>query len=524
LEAAMTDEAEAVRLLYRADWTQLRLQAQISTGSTVLVAPGKRYRFERAGYITGCDGTRPWQLSDEDEDEHDDGETRWISGPEPPLADLLCPAWMLTGSRLEVRGRTRACGRDALHVVVTPRPTLYERNLSNVRNRPAEAVVDGELGILLRLVQPGPDNESETTEFVTADFDPDIDPEQFMPPVGSLRGESFGEVFGSGNLGWRAVKTAAGLAAGGLGLWARHGPKRPDQSPPGDGSDLMPGIPAKDPAPEVSSDGLPVGPPVPSDVLSVLQAGGPAGFSARMHEWMDFGALASQTPAWARQAGFGGLGYLMDVVSDGPGAVQQSSTLRIAGPRHYQVDRSHQPRNGPVTFACDGEQLWKVYADKITIGHAEPLPDDIGELADPSWLLQCWLAGGESVTESGRAAYRLSVTRRHDYPSPAMWFRAVVAVLDAEIGCIVRLTSYIGTKAVRRLELENLLPAAGDFHVDLPADLPVTDAGRFDDFTSHPRSPGPPPTLGGIIAREAAAGAARAARNLLGRLGPRDPV
>jgi hypothetical protein len=519
----VTDEAEAVRLLYRADWTQLRLRAQVNDGSTVLVAPGKRYRFEAAGYITGCEGARPWELSDEDEDEDNGGEVRWISGPEPPLVDLLCPAWMLTGSRLVVRGRTRACGRDALHVVVTPRASLYERELSSVRSRSAEAFVDAELGILLRLVQPGRDNEPETTELVSADFDPDIDPRRFSPPVGSLRAESFGEVFGSGNLGWRAAKTAAGLVAGGLGVWARHGPRRTDQSPPDDVGDLMPAIPAKDPAPEVSSEGLPVGPPIGADLLNLLQAGGPTGFNATMHEWTDIGALASQTPAWARRAGFGGFGYLMDVVSEGPGAVQQTSTLRIAGPRLYQIDRSHQPRHGPVTIACDGEQLKKVYADKVTIGRAEPLPTDVGELADPSWLLRCWLAGGASVTADGRAAYRLNVTRRHDYPSPAMWFSAAVAVIDAELGCIVRLTSYVGSKAVRRLELENLRLAAGDFQVDLPADLPVTDAGHFDDFPRRD-SPGPPPTLGSIIARQAAAGAARAAKNLLGRLGPRDPV
>ena len=517
----MTDEAEAVRLLYRADWTRLRLRAQINDGSTVLVAPGKRYRFETEGYTTGCDGARPWELSDEDDD--DGGEVHWISGPKPPLRDMFCPAWLLTGSRLEVRGRTRACGRDALQVVATPRPSLYERRLSASLSRPAEAVVDAELGVLLRLVQTGWDDEPETTELVVADFDPDIDPEQFNPPVGSLRGESFGEVFGGGNLGWRAVKTAAGLAAGGLGVWARHSPRRPDQ-PSDDGPDVMPAIPAKDPAPEVSNDGLPIGPPIVSDVLNLLHEGGPTGFSATMHEWMDIGALASQTPAWARRAGFGGLGYLMDFVSEGPGAVQQTSTVRISGPRLYQIDRSYQPRHGPVTIACDGEHLRKVYADTITIGRAEALPSDIGELADPSWLLQCWLAGGASVTEGGRAAYRINVTRRHDYPSPAMWFRAVVAVVDAELGCIVRLTSYIGTKAVRRVELENLMPAAGAFQVDLPGDLPVTEAGPLDDLSRSPRSRGQPPTLGGIIAREAAAGAARAAKNLFRRLGPHDPV
>jgi hypothetical protein len=100
----MTDEAGLVGLLYRADWTGLRLSARLSDGSTVVIAPGKRYRFETGGYVTGCDGGRPWELSDEDDDEDDDdGEVRWFGGPEPPVRRLLCPAWLLEGFELEVR-------------------------------------------------------------------------------------------------------------------------------------------------------------------------------------------------------------------------------------------------------------------------------------------------------------------------------------------------------------------------------------------------------------------------------------
>ncbi|HEX2321870.1 MAG TPA: hypothetical protein VHJ18_23055 [Streptosporangiaceae bacterium] len=101
-------------------------------------------------------------------------------------------------------------------------------------------------------------------------------------------------------------------------------------------------------------------------------------------------------------------------MSESAGAARHIRTLRIAGPRLYQIDRSHQPRRGPVTIACDGEHLRKVYADKITIGPAEPLPTEVGQLADPSWLLQCWLAGGESVIAAGRPAFRMTVARRRE--------------------------------------------------------------------------------------------------------------
>jgi hypothetical protein len=201
------------------------------------------------------------------------------------------------------------------------------------------------------------------------------------------------------------------------------------------------------------------------------------------------------------------------------------SALRVAGPKLYQIDRAYQPRHGPVTIACDGEHLWKVYADKITRGPAEPLPQDVCQLADPCWLLECWLAGGEPVTADGHSAYRIAVTRRRDYPSTMMLVPTVVAVVDAELGYLVRLTSYVGGKPVSRDELENVMPLSGGFRVDLPTGLPVTDAGPLDDVSAQPpRSPGEPVTLGSIIARQAAAGAARAAKNLLGRLGPHDPV
>src|SRR5215469_9820904 len=101
----MTDDAALIGLLYRADWTRLTLSARLSDGSTVVIAPGKRYRFETPGYVTGCDGGRPWELPGEDGDADDDEEQHWISGPEAPVPRLLCPAWLLETSRLEVRGR-----------------------------------------------------------------------------------------------------------------------------------------------------------------------------------------------------------------------------------------------------------------------------------------------------------------------------------------------------------------------------------------------------------------------------------
>ena len=507
----MTDEAELIGLLHRADWTKLRLSAQVSDGSTVVIAPGKRYRYEFAGYVTGCDGGRPWELSDEeDDDDADGGEVHWISGPEPPLPRLLCPAWLLEGFELEVRGRVRVCGRDALDVVASPRPD---------RRDSAEAAIDAELGILLRVVEPGVSGEPDVLELVTADFDPDIDPAIFRAPPGSLRAEGFGEMLG-GRLAGHVVKTVAGLAAGGLGAWIRHGPQLHGETPYG--PDSARAIPDPDPPPVVSADGRAAGPVLPGEVLALLGDRGRGAFTATMHQWLDAGGLASAVPASARRSGFGGLGYLMDAVSESAGAARLTSRLRMAGPIVYQIDRSYEPKSGPLTITCDGEHVWRVFADKVTKGPAGPPPSDVRELADPSWLLRCWLAGGESVLAGDRPAYRIDVVKRRDHSSISMMFPAAVAVVDAELGVIVALTSYIGGTPVQRYELENLAAFAGEIRVDLPVGLPVTEAGPLGDLRS-PGPDGPPLTLGRVLARQAAAGATSAARSLFDRFGTKGP-
>src|SRR5258707_6457695 len=218
--AVMT--GELVALLHRADWTRLSMSARVSDGSTVLVAPGRRYRYQAGEYVTGCDGGRPWDLPGEDVDD-EDGSVHWISGPEPPIRELLCPAWMLESSRLEVRGRVRACGRDALDVVATRRPSVRRRSVpAGLRSGPIEVLVDAELGFLLRVAEMAGAAEPEVTELVSADFDPVIYPAQFRPPPGSLIAEGFGDALGAGGPVWWAAKNAAGLPAAGLGPAIRY--------------------------------------------------------------------------------------------------------------------------------------------------------------------------------------------------------------------------------------------------------------------------------------------------------------
>ena len=87
--------------------------------STLLIAPGSRYRREGDDFMSGCDGTRSWHAVKE----NDGWSVVAARGPEPPpIASMLRPSWLLTGFSLETGGSLTVNGRDALRVTATPRP------------------------------------------------------------------------------------------------------------------------------------------------------------------------------------------------------------------------------------------------------------------------------------------------------------------------------------------------------------------------------------------------------------------
>ena len=386
--------------------------------------------------------------------------------------------------------------------------------------------MDADLGIVLRLVRDAEASEPEVTELVRLDLDVGIGQAKFAPPPGSNLGESLGEALGGGGPGWRAAKAVAGVAAGGLGAWIRHsqsGGRPPAADGGGDGDA---GMPRSDPAPKITADGVPAGLPVSDALLSRLHEGGAGHFTAAAHQWIDVAALASQIPDGARRAGFGGLGLFADAVSEQPAAAHLISAVRFGGPGQYQIDHAYSPGRGPKTIACDGQRRWQVRDDAATVGPARPPPRDFADLADPSWLLQCRLSGGEPVTVGGRPGYRLSVARGAGGEPSSMIFPAAVAVVDAEFGIVRRLTFYIGGKPVQRYELRGITASDEEFRADLPPGLTVTEEtsprGAFRDG-----SPAPPPNLPLAIAtaigRQAAVEAGKAARNLLNQLRGRQP-
>ena len=146
-------------------------------------------------------------------------------------------------------------------------------------------------------------------------------------------------------------------------------------------------------------------------------------------------------------------------------------------------------------------------------------PGELADLADPSWLLECRLSGGEQVMAGDRPAYRINVARGDAERPASLMFPAAVAVVDAELGILLRLTSYLGGKPVRRGELTDISAAAGDFSVDLPPGLPVSEESGPSGQSGSSQPASIALQAASILARQAATETAKAA----GHPAPRRP-
>ena len=155
-------------------------------------------------------------------------------------------------------------------------------------------------------------------------------------------------------------------------------------------------------------------------------------------------------PEGIRAAGSGGLASLLDAMTRGYSVARTDARLRVSGPDRYRLDFSSRPRRiDSTTIACGGERRWRVYQDRILIGRAAPLRDDIAFLADSCWLLRRRLSGGAELTYRGRPARHLRVTPvpggaevalgpLMTFPTDAVVDAPTDAIVDAETGCLLR--------------------------------------------------------------------------------------
>jgi hypothetical protein len=582
------DERELVGLLYRADWARLSLTGTVrgsgqfpatssgerwwsgsfgqgvrpgsfsvpdpppappdwmmaadrpETESTLTLAPGKRYRLatEDGSRVLGCDGERVWQwLADVPSGERVTFERK----PQPPVPELLAPAWLLLGYRLSVEGETTVAGRAGIVVTGVGR-TAYLRSPAAAamfswglvpRPESVSAVIDAELGIVLRRELRYPDGRVEVTEFLGLAVGGAVDPSVFSPAAGSFFGDRpAGERRAVDDVGLEALKLVAGLAAGGLGAAIKYAPKRPVDpfaaATSEDPDDVMPddeplpawaagqaaGGAAEAEAAEAGAAEADGRTPVSDEVLNLLYRGGlePAPFSARLCEWTDGeavgGAMLGAVPESARRAGFGGVGFLVDTilaVEDGPMRTEHAVySVRVGGWDRFRVDRvfrtpSGQARNvqlgkrdrEALTVACDGQRTFRVFEDEVQAGPASTLDrgwrGQLPQLVDGSWLLGCRLSGGDVVEVDGRAGYRVIATIGAGPATAAPlswlpdWWLPAVAVVDASSGRLLRLTRYSGGKAATRAELRSLSDGGpDDFGFTPPDGLPVVEERERD--------------------------------------------
>lgn len=444
----------------------------------LLIAPGGRYRQEYqdepSGRAIGSDGERSWVWRPQD--------------PPPPghiahkpaLPQLFCPSELLTGYTLEVGGPVTACGRDAIAVQATPRAGTGPGLRSSLADQ-LDVIVDAELGILLRYEATFEGQRLSLTEVTAVVLDPPeaADLSRFAPPAGSRISQdpedSLRET--SSGPGREAANTVLGLAMGGLGAGIRLAPHLPGRHNLGE-ADLQEAMPPAEPA-VVEPEGAP---PPSDDLLYLLYRSGdiPA-FTAILDQWQDLTAMPAWAPASLRAAGHGGVGYLLDslpAMTRGKPVAHTVSRLRASGRDKYRIDYP-TGHNHPKTIACDGEHHWQVFADRTMAGPARPMGGHMATVVDSSWLLGCRLSGGAEISYRGRRAYQLRVANGGDggRVAPVLFFPADV-IVDAELGCLLRLIPFAGDKPESWYELSGIgtepVPAA-EFHLDIPPGVRVVE-------------------------------------------------
>jgi hypothetical protein len=535
----MTD---LISLLYRADWTRLSLAAEVSVRrdldldrtrwgadapprearlewematyelgvesrrSTLLIQPGRRYREQGVGYVSGCDGNRGWSARRDG----DGWKVEADGGPEPPLPPMLRPSWLLSGYTLEAGEPVTAGGREALRVVATPRPFTWSR--ASARARPldrAEVLVDLGLGILLRHEEILDGRTLSVTELTEVRSDPDpVDDGQFTPPGGWDPEPDPGPGAASWGPGWDAVKLVTGQTARGLG--ARLG-SRPQPRP----------RPAtrEEPEAEMPPDPEPVPPDAPAvtdQVLHLLHDSRPGGFTATLHHWQDFRPMIARIPDDVRRLGFGAIGSFIDAASEQAPVpiLHQVSRLSFDGSGRYRLEPTRSPelaesssRPSGGTSVGDERRHWRIFGDEWQASADGLPPDGLAKVLGASGLLQHRMSGGAETTVGGRRGYRLRVAP--DASATPKVFFADDVVADAELGILLRVICHTGSEVEAWYELRDVVPG-GDIRIDIPEEA----RAAYDDLYGPEVSPGR--RLAKMIAREAARDARSKFRNVFG--------
>jgi hypothetical protein len=552
-----TDLSDLVALVYQTDWKQLSLSATLSrmfdpavtrrlrerraaelrrgmgpvpgarrvpdvddevrgwrqSERRLLLAPGGRYRVETGhGTLDVCDGEQYWHCS----------EGVAYREPRPGAGSyfdgLLTPRWLIACYELQVAGSDVVGDRTAIRVTGTPRAASTRRRGYYHWLDRIEVLVDAELGILLRSSQIFEGQTAESAELRDLAINP---PEaemsgMFTPPPDvpvEDEEEPFADLQPPDGVGWQVAGAAAGVAANALGFALRHAPRRKAVWPTDDEEPDMPGDAVL--APEDWEHRQP-----PDDrTVNLLHRTGlsaPA-LTAEVHQWIDvvpwiqnFKALQEKMPAplegiFGPDAVWDALGER--AAEDGGG--HRVARLAVQIPGRYRLDYTSGDWNKRYkAIACDGEHTTKLFDDRVATGPVKPLDANFASMLGPAWLLSGWqLAVIGAASVAGRDGIRIrAVTAATADNGAGDRFTRADLVVDAELGILLRRTTYVNNQPATRTELRSLRPLdeKTDFRIVPGSGMrTVTDSGGPFGDRNLPR----PAEAAATAATLAAAGA-----------------
>jgi hypothetical protein len=483
----------------------------------ILLAPGGRYRVE------GDDG-RLAAVSN--------GESHWMildgtarrcpaDGPHHEFRGLVRPQWLIACYDLDVTGRTETEARPAYRVTATPRAVFIRsgHGLYHLLDR-VEVLIDAELGIILRSEQVFRGQTLAVAELHDLAVDPPRadDPGMFEPQPGMPVDDQpvFG-TFSPRGPGWHAAIVAADAAGLAMGFAVRHAPRWPARRASSDDAEMPQD--AYDFA-AVTGSLAPLG----DDLVNLLHRTGlPAqDFDAELHQWRSPGTALGAAATFRSvlpQALDGILGpdALWDAVWERgrqEGTVRRTARLRVSMPGRYRIDYlTGNWRTTCQAMASDGEHSRKLFANRVATGPARPLEHEVATMVDPAWLLRGWTlgAGGEASVD-GRRGFRI-VAQASGWPARAglgQVFSPIESIIDAELGIVLRQTSYVDGRPATRYELRNVAAPArpADLRIDLAPGLrAVTDTGGLLADRDLPTPVKAVGTAAGLAAGGAIAGA-----------------
>jgi hypothetical protein len=493
----------------------------------LVLAPGGRFRQEGLFGVKVSDGHVTWTTYEEgpddlDDEEYDDAEDVWAgaadsgeaaaarprvtsSPAQPPLAELLCPAWLPAHYELELAGSAVAAGRSALRVIGRRRPVdsgsaFHNRSklapahrsagLRGERSDRIDALVDADLGILLKCERIDGGQVVTRLEITSLTLDPpearNLD--QFTAPENATADRPFRAVFDEP--GWEHVKKAADLGASAMTFAIRHAPRReppagswpdPADTPPAAG-----GAWTGEPGPDA---------PVDPQILALIYAAGlrSTEFNAQLRTWGDSAAGTNAFKWTTRNTTLPGVTRLGAALGELARPWQRREAIRVGLPNRFRIDYIDGGMKQPAVLAeaTDGSQRWRKFADHIRVGPAQSMPARIARLVDPAWLLDWCLTGGAEVIEGGRRGLRIRITQRWQANDLGPRAVPVDAVIDAELGIVLRLTQEQGGRPAKQQILADLLVGpprqAADFRIEIPPGTRVVqDTGGLTDNLDLP--------------------------------------